>query len=225
MLSLVPPANRVASLPLREEYPFARTVLVVAFAARDDLSTVACDAPVTLCAVPEISSDDAYLLLPLRCRDALLRAFAKGKAGAVAAWFADALVVHGELERVRSPRLWIGDAWTAQDVLRADAAARVDLSATRDPVRAVNELPWVAGLAHGGLLDDAGASLLVTRPLYVGVSRVGVSALGLGRDAVEPTFVWSERDEAGVHVRVALTAEDDDALTCLLAPVSLVGGA
>lgn len=225
MLSIVPPANRVASLPPEEDYPFARTTLVVAFAACDDLSAVASDAPVTLCAVPEISSEDAYLLLPLRARDALLRAFAKGKVGAVAAWFADALVVHGELERVRAPRLWVGDTWSAQEILRAEAAARIDLATERDPVRAVNALPWVAGLAHGGLLDDVGAATLITRPQYVGVSRVGVSALGLGHDAVEPTFVWSERDDDGVHVRVAITAEDDDALSCLLAPVSLVGGA
>lgn len=225
MLTLVPPANRVASLPPDEAYPFARTPLAVAFAAFDDLTAVASDAPVPLCAVPEISVDDAYLLLPMRSRDALLRAFAKGKVGAVAAWFADALVVRGELERVRAPRLWVGDTWSALEVLRGEVAARVDLSVERDPVRAVNALPWVAGLARGGLLDDAGAAAVVTRPSYVGVSRVGVSSLGLGGDAVEPTWVWSERDDDGVHVRVAIAAEDDDAVSCLLAPVSLVGGA
>lgn len=223
MLSLVAPSNRVTSQP-EAEYPFTRTPLVVAFATDDALDGVKPEAPVGLSAVPAISSDDAYLLLPRRAREGLLRAFARGELGVVTAWFARALVLRAELERVRAPRLWVGDVWSAREVMLGPAAATVNLSAERDPVRVVNALPWVAGLARGGLLDEAGASTLVTRGAYVGVSRVGLSALGLGRDAVEPTYLWSERDERGVAVRVAIAAEDDDeGATCLLAPVSFEG--
>ncbi len=89
----------------------------------------------------------------------------------------------------------------------------------------MNALPWVRSLSHGGLLDRDGLATLRDREAYVGVSRRGVEGVGLGRDAVASTFVWSERDRDGVHVRAAVCADDDDAVTCLLAPVSLAAGA
>ena len=224
MLSLLPPANRVASLPVDAEFPFSRTPLTVAFADRDDLSRVEPGAPVRLAEVPELSSEDAYLLLPLRAREGFLRAFAKGRVGAVSAWFADARVLRGEVERVRGPRLWVGDVWEAAELLLGETAAAVQGDGPAC-VREVNALPWVRALAHGGLVDAAGVSTLRGADVYVGVSRRGVADLGLGRDAVAPTFVWSERDAFGAHVRVAVSADEDDAVTCLLAPVSLLAGA
>jgi hypothetical protein len=99
MLTLIPPANCVTPLPPERDYPFAQTPLTVAFADRDDLLHVEPGSPVRLAAVPELSMDDAYLLLPLRARDSLLRAFARGRAGALAAWLDGARVLRGEVER------------------------------------------------------------------------------------------------------------------------------
>ena len=53
-------------------YPFAETCLVVAFAATDDLSTAQAGGRVPLAAMPDISGDDAYLVLPLRARAGLV---------------------------------------------------------------------------------------------------------------------------------------------------------
>lgn len=224
MLTLIPPANCVTPLPPERDYPFGQTPLTVAFADRDDLLHVEPGAAVRLAAVPEISSDDAYLLLPLRARDSLLRAFARGRAGALAAWLDGARVLRGEVERVRGPRIWVGDVWRAADVLRGPAAV-VLRERGDDALRAVNALPWVRSLAQGGLLDRDGLATLRERDAYVGVSRRGVEGLGLGRDAVASTFVWSERDGDGVHVRAAICADDDETVTCLLAPVLLAAGA
>lgn len=225
MLSLTPPANRVAPLPPEDDYPFAQTLLTVTFATSDDLAHVASEAPVSLAAVPELSCDDAYLLLPLRARDALLRAFAKGRVGALEAWFDVALVLRGEVERVRSPRLWVGDVWRASEVIRGEAAARVASSGPGGLVEAVNALPWIERLALGGLVDAEGAEAILGAREYVGVSRRGFAGLGLGRDAVASTFVWSAREDGAAHVRVALSSDDDDALSCLLSPVALALGA
>lgn len=225
MLTLIPPANRVASLPPDEDYPFGQTPLTVAFASADDLSAITSGAAVGLAAVPELSCDDAYLLLPLRAREGLLRAFAKGKLGVLAAWFNGALVIRGEVERVRGPRLWVGDVWSAAELLASDAEVRVERREVERLVDAVNALPWIGRLALGGLLDRAGAEAILSAGDYVGVSRRGASTLGLGRDAVASSFVWCSRDEHGARVRVAITEDEDDTVTCLLSPVSISLGA
>lgn len=221
MLTLIPPANRVTALPPDDDYPFAKTPLTVAFATHDTLDHVEGDRAVRLAAAPELSCDDAYLLLPIRARDALLRAFARGRAGTIAAWFEQALVIRGEVEQVRDPRLWVADAWRAGELLDAEAPVTLDARDTD----AINDLPWVRRLAHGGLVDPRGVATILQTPEYIGVSRRGMASLGLGRDALAPTFVWSTAREGVVHVRVALSADDDECVTCLLAPVSLRAGA
>jgi hypothetical protein len=55
----------------------------------------------------------------------------------------------------------------------------------------------------------------------VGVGRMGVEEFGSVADAVEPTFVWSVREESTTRVLVALSASEDDRITALLAPVTL----
>ncbi|MBL8602565.1 MAG: hypothetical protein JNK72_11640 [Myxococcales bacterium] len=203
------------------QYPFAETPLVVVFAAVDDLSAVAAGARVSLAAAPELSADDAYLVLPLRARDALVAAFARGRGAAIAAWFDEAVVVRAEVDTRPSPRLWVGAAWRAASVL-AGGASRSLSSADAAALQAFNALPHVEGLAPGGLLDRPGLAALTASPAYVGVSRRGVPALGLFDDAVAPTFVWAERTAEGVSVRVALSASEDDAMVALLAPIDLV---
>ena len=74
-------------------YPFGETALVVTFAAVDDLRGLRADQRLSLAATPEISPDDAYLVLPNRARDHLVTAFARGESGRVAQWFSDAWVV------------------------------------------------------------------------------------------------------------------------------------
>lgn len=202
-------------------YPFAETPLVVAFAASDDLSGLGTTPRVALSATPEMSADDAYLVLPLRARDALVRAFARGQAGIVSAWFAEAWVVRAELDGGRAPRLWVGASWRVRDLLATHEGAVVALH-DGDVVRTVNRLRSVSAVAPAGLLDGAGASAVLAVDGYVGVSRRGYAELGLGAHAVEPTFVWAEREGARVRVRVALTAAEDDTVLALLAPVTLV---
>ncbi len=211
-------APRGASL---DDYPFAETPLVVAFAAADDLSTVRAGARVALAAMPDISGDDAYLVLPLRAREGLVAAFARGAEGRVAGWFDEAVVVRAELDGGRAPRLWVGAAWSAREVLDVFEGRAVALDGVGDAVRVINQLPSVAGLAPGGLLDRRGVEAVTARERYVGVGRMGVEELGLGADAVEPTWVWSVREGAAARVRVALCAPEDDSITALLAPVTL----
>lgn len=206
-----------------EGYPFAETPLAVAFAASDDLSGVRAGVRVALAGMPDISPDDAYLVLPLRAREGLLGAFARGSEGRVAQWFDAAVVVRAEVDGGRAPRLWVGEAWGAREVIDTLEGRAVALDGVGDAVRVVNRLPFVEGLAPGGLLDRRGVDAVTARPSYVGVGRMGVEELGLGADAVEPTFVWTERDGARTRVRVALCASDDDSVTALLAPVTLVG--
>ncbi len=202
-------------------YPFAGTPLVVAFAAHDALADLGPGQRLALSAAPDLSADDAYLVLPLRARDTLLRAFARGQTGKVAAWFAEAWVVRAEVDGGRAPRMWVGEAWPVADLLAAQEGAVVAWC-EGDPLRAVNRLRGVAAVAPAGLLDGPGADAVLAGERYVGVSRRGFAEIGLGADAVEPTFVWSEREGGRVRVRVALTAADEDTVLALLAPVTLV---
>lgn len=52
---------------------------------------------------------------------------------------------------------------------------------------------------------------------------MGIEELGLGADAVEPTYVWSSREGDRARVHVALCASEDDTIVALLAPATLVG--
>jgi len=206
-----------------DDYPFDDTALVVAFAAGDELSDVRADTRLALAAAPDISPDDAYLVLPLRARDALLAAFARGAEGRVAAWFDEAVVVRAELDGGRSARLWVGAAWRARDVIDHREGTAVSLRGVGDPMRVINQLAPVAAVAPGGMLDRRGVEAITTRATYVGVSRMGIEELGLGADAVEPTFVWSTRAGDRARVHVALAAADDDTIVALLAPATLIG--
>lgn len=206
-----------------DDYPFDDTALVVTFAAGDELSDVRANTRLALAAAPDISPVDAYLVLPLRARDALLAAFARGAEGRVAAWFDEAVVVRAELDGGRSARLWIGAAWRARDVIDHRDGPAVSLRGLGDPVRVVNQLAPIASLAPGGMLDKRGVEAVTTRASYVGVSRMGIEELGLGADAVEPTYVWSSREGDRTRVHVALCASEDDTIVALLAPATLVG--
>lgn len=204
------------------DYPFDGVALVVAFAAHDDLSGVAANTRLALAAAPDISSDDAYLVLPLRARDGLLAAFARGAEGKVTAWFDEAVVVRAELDGGRAARLWVGAAWRAREVIDHREGTAVALRGVGDPVRVVNQLAPVAALAPGGMIDRRGVEAMTTRDRYVGVSRMGLEDLGLGADAVEPTFVWSSREGDRVRVHVAISASEDDTFLALLAPATLI---
>ncbi len=218
-----PRHSMVAPRPRPEDYPFAETPLVVAFAASDDLSLVRAGARVALASMPDISGDDAYLVLPLRARESLVAAFARGAEGRVAQWFDEAVVVRAELDGGRAPRLWVGEAWRARDLLESLEGAPVAMDAVGDPLRALNALPHAASVAPGGLFDRRGITAVTAQPRYVGVGRVGIEELGLGADAVEPTWVWTVRDEGRTRVRVALCASEDDSVVALLCPLTLVG--
>lgn len=203
------------------DYPFEETCLVVAFAASDDLSNARAGGRLPLAAMPEISGEDAYLVLPLRAREGLVTAFARGHEGRVAHWFDEAVVVRAELDGGRAPKLWVGAAWPVREVLEGRDGERVSLGSLGDAVRVINQLDHVEGISPGGLFDRRGVEAVTSRSSYVGVSRMGVEALGLGADAVEPTYVWSVRDGDLTRVRVALCASDDDSITALLTPVTL----
>lgn len=222
-----PPATRPSMVAPRgsvlDDYPFDDTALVVAFAAGDELSDVRADTRLALAAAPDISPDDAYLVLPLRARDALLAAFARGAEGRVAAWFDEAVVVRAELDGGRAARLWVGAAWRARDVIDHRDGTPVSVRGVGDPMRVINQLAPVAAVAPGGMLDRRGVEAITTRASYVGVSRMGIEELGLGADAVEPTFVWSTRAGDRARVHVALAAADDDTIVALLAPATLIG--
>jgi hypothetical protein len=205
-----------------ESYPFAETPLVVAFAARDDLGDVAPDQRLALASTPEISQDDAYLVLPNRARDHLVNAFARGQSGRLSEWFSEAWVVRADVDGGRAPRLWIGAAWRASARLAGRPGRVVSMGALGDPMRVINRLPFIESLARGGLLDARGAEAILSRGSYVGVSRMGMPELGLGADTVEPTFVWTERLGRETRVRVALAAAEDDSPIALLAPLTLV---
>lgn len=205
-----------------EAYPFAETPLVVTFAASDDLGSLAAGQRVQLAATPEISQDDAYLVMPQRARDQLVSAFARGESGRVAQWFSEAWVARADVDGGRSPRLWIGAAWRASSRVAGRTGRVVSMSALGDPMRVINRLPFIESLARGGLLDARGTATILSRGNYVGVSRMGIPELGLGADTVEPTFVWTERDGAATRVRVAIAAAEDDAPVALLAPLTLV---
>lgn len=213
LLRLVPPPGRHAAHAERSAYPFAETPLMVAFAAVDDLTAVGPGARVALAAAPEVSADDAYLVLPRRAREGLHRAFATGNAGVVAGWMHDAVVTRAEVDAGAAPRMWVGAAWRAADVIASQGGRAVKLGP--DAARAVNALPFVAGLSPAGMIDAQGVEAVLRRERYVGAAR-------RGDDAHEPTFVWSEHDAAGVRVRVALSAPEDDAVIALLAPLTLV---
>jgi hypothetical protein len=204
-----------------DDYPFAGIGLVVAFAATDDLQHIAAERRIPLATMPDISPDDAYLVLPLRARASLVEAFARGAEGRVAQWFDEALVVRGELDGARAARLVVDGVWTARDVIEARAADVVTLDGVGDAMRVINNLASVESLASGGLFDTRGVAAVTSRERYVGVSRVGVEDLGLGADAVEPTYVWTTREGDETHVRVALCASEDDTMVALLAPLSL----
>lgn len=203
-------------------YPFGETPLVVTFAAGDDLRALRADQRLALAATPEISPDDAYLVLPNRAREHLVTAFARGETGRVAQWFSEAWVARAEVDGGRAPRLFIGALWRAADLLTDRPGRLVSMGAVGDPMRVINRLPFIESLARGGLLDARGAQLILSRGSYVGVSRLGMPELGLGPDTVEPTFVWTERDGLGTRVRVALAAAEDDAPVALLSPLTLV---
>lgn len=203
-------------------YPFGETALVVTFAAGDDLRGLRADQRLSLAATPEISPDDAYLVLPNRARDHLVPAFARGESGRVAQWFAEAWVVRAEVDGGRSPRLYVGALWRASDLLSDRPGRVVSMGGVGDAMRVINRLPFIESLARGGLLDARGAQMILSRGSYVGVSRLGMPELGLGPDTVEPTFVWTERDPQGTRVRVALAAAEDDAPVALLSPLTLV---
>jgi len=203
-------------------YPFGETTLVVTFAASDDLRGLRADQRLSLAATPEISPDDAYLVLPNRARDHLVTAFARGESGRVAQWFSEAWVVRAEVDGGRAPRLFIGALWRATDLLAGRPGRVVSMGGVGDPMRVINRLPFIESLARGGLLDARGAQMILSRGSYVGVSRLGMPELGLGPNTVEPTFVWTERDAHGTRVRVALAAAEDDAPVALLSPLTLV---
>lgn len=205
-----------------ETYPFGETPLVVTFAARDDLSALAADQRLALAATPEISQDDAYLVMPNRAREHLVTAFAKGQTGRLAEWFSEAWVVRADVDGGRSPRLWIGAAWRASALLAGRSGRVVSMGGLGDPMRVINRLPFIESLARGGLLDTRGAEAILSRGSYVGVSRMGIAELGLGADTVEPTFIWTEREGRETRVRVALAAAEDDAPLALLSPLTLV---
>ena len=203
-------------------YPFGETALVVTFAAVDDLRGLRADQRLSLAATPEISPDDAYLVLPNRARDHLVTAFARGESGRVAQWFSDAWVVRAEVDGGRAPRLFIGALWRASDLFSGRPGRVVSMGGVGDAMRVINRLPFIESLARGGLLDARGAQMILSRGSYVGVSRLGMPELGLGPNTVEPTFVWTERDAHGTRVRVALAAAEDDAPVALLSPLTLV---
>ncbi|MBK6535203.1 MAG: hypothetical protein IPF99_38465 [Deltaproteobacteria bacterium] len=205
-----------------EAYPFGETPLVVTFAARDDLSELASGQRLALASTPEISQDDAYLVMPQRAREHLVAAFARGQSGRVAQWFSEAWVVRADVDGGRSPKLWIGAAWRASSLLSGRAGRVVSMGGLGDPMRVINRLPFIESLARGGLLDAQGAEAILSRGSYVGVSRMGMPELGLGADTVEPTFVWTERDGHETRVRVALAAAEDDTPIALLSPLTLV---
>lgn len=205
-----------------EAYPFGETPLVVTFAARDELGELGPNQRLHLAATPEISHDDAYLVMPHRAREHLVTAFARGESGRIAQWFSEAWVVRADVDGGRSPRLWIGAAWRASSRMTARAGRVVSMGGLGDPMRVINRLPFIESLARGGLLDARGAEAILSRGTYVGVSRIGMPELGLGADTVEPTFVWTERDGAATRVRVAIAAAEDDAPVALLAPLTLV---
>lgn len=221
--SAPPPSNDTPNeTPPPDDYPFAETPLVVVFAATDDLTNVANNSRVPLAAMPDISPDDAYLVLPLRAREGLVTAFARGVGGRVARWFEEAVVVRAEIDGGRAPRLWVGAAWKALDVLARSSARTVAMDGVGDPMRVINQLPFIEGIAPGGLLDRAGTQAITTRASYIGVARMGIEELGLGADAVEPTFVWSEREGLKTRVKVALAASEDDTVIALLSPLTLI---
>ncbi len=203
------------------DYPFEDTCLVVAFAASDDLTSARAGSRLPLASMPEISSDDAYLVLPLRAREGLVAAFARGHEGRISQWFDEAVVVRAELDGGRAPKLWVGASWSAREVLDGREGTRVSLGSMGDAVRVINQLDKVEGIASGGLFDRRGVEAVTSRASYVGVARMGFEDLGLGADAVEPTYVWSVRDGDVTRVRVALCAAEDDSITALLAPVTL----
>lgn len=205
-----------------EPYPFGETVLVVTFAAGDEVGELGAGQRLPLSSTPEISQDDAYLVMPHRAREHLVAAFARGQAGRVAQWFSEAWVVRADVDGGRSPRLWIGAAWRASSRLAGRPARVVSMGGLGDPVRVVNRLPFVEALARGGLLDARGTEAILSRASYVGVSRIGMPELGLGGDTVEPTFIWTEREGHETRVRVALAAAEDDAPIALLSPLTLV---
>lgn len=206
------------------DYPFDDTPLVVVFAATDDLSDVREGQRLALASAADISPDDAYLVLPLRAREGLVTAFARGAEGRVTRWIEEAIVVRAELDGGRAPRLWVGAAWRAMEVIEQRDGNSVSLKGVGDAMRVVNQLDHVAGVAPGGMLDRRGLEAITTRPTYVGVSRMGIEELGLGADAVEPTFVWTSRNENRARVHIALSASEDDSIVALLAPVTLVCG-
>ena len=205
-----------------EAYPFGETPLVVTFAARDDLGELAAGDRLPLAATPEISQDDAYLVMPNRAREHLATAFARGQSGRLAQWFSEAWVVRADVDGGRAPRLWIGAAWRASALLAGRAGRVVSMGGLGDPIRVINRLPFIESLARGGLLDARGAEAILSRGSYVGVSRIGMPELGLGPDTVEPTFIWTERDGQATRVRVALAGAEDDAPIALLSPLTLV---
>jgi hypothetical protein len=237
MLRLVPalaPVQDVSPAPSRvsyvapkgtilDQYPFAETPLVVVFAASDDLSLIQGGSRVFLADTADISPDDAYLVLPQRARDSLISSFARGLEGHLRAWFDVAVVVRAELDGGRSPRLWVGDVWKVSDVFASQRGCEVNRNAVGDSMRVVNQLAHIEALASGGLLDARGEDTVTSRACYVGVGRMGVEEFGLGADAVEPTFVWSVREENISRVLVALSASEDDRITALLTPVTLYG--
>lgn len=222
---LVPVSPLSAAPPTRAlPFPFAETPLVVAFAAHDDLDDVSANCRVALACAPDISAEDAYLLLPVRARADLVTAFARGSVGRVAQWFDEARVVRAEVDHGRAARLWVGTSWRVRDLLATERGRTVSLGSLGDPVRVINQLPYVAALAPGGLLDAAGTAMVTGRSTYVGVARRGVPALGLGADAVECTYVWTEREGNTTRVKVALAAPEDDSAMVLLTPLTLCHG-
>ncbi len=202
-------------------YPFADVCLVVAFAAADDLSRFGVGSRIPLAAMPDISGDDAYLVLPLGAREGIVTAFARGQTGRLAHWFDQALVVRAELDGGRAPRLWVGASWAVRELFDSLEGPRVTAGEVGETARVVNALDGLRSVAPGGLFDTRGVQAAMDRATYVGAGRVGVEGLGLGGDAVEPTWVWCAHDGDLVRVRVALCESEDDTLTAMVMPVTL----
>lgn len=212
LLSLVPSPVRRAVCSDLGEYPFAETPLNVAFAAVDDLGAVGPGARVALGATPDVSPDDAYLVLPRRARERLQKAFATGDQGVIMAWMHAAMVVRAEVDTGAAPRLWVGAAWRASEVIASQRGRSVKFGS--ETVREVNCLSVVERVSPDGLVDAETVETVLRRECYVGPSRRG--------EWGECEFLWSEHDESGVRVRAVLAVDEEWSGVMLLAPMCLV---
>ncbi|MEM9191101.1 MAG: hypothetical protein AAGF12_18105 [Myxococcota bacterium] len=169
-----------------------------------------------------VSDEDSYLVLPLDIGMEVIDILADGDLELLHETMRDGLLVEGYLERqVHGMQLVAETVATPRSLLQGPFpyAASVSLGAEGDLLATINNLPHLQCTVLSSLMDDEGLDRTLREKEYVGPGWQ-VPAAALKNGGVDPTYVWSRRDNDRVGVELALFQEYEE-LVALLRPLEL----